>query len=1023
MRRMLGDAMPPHAPHGARDVSVLVAPGCNLGCAVCDCRTSAAPSDPSGVPFELERGGRSAEFRGEVAMQRLAPVIAEARKRGFRTIRVRTNGVAFRSPQAAAGLLDMGVDEVVLFFPADRPGVFDAITRVRGAQAAALAGARGLAASGLPLILEVPVLDRSVQDLRKTIDLVAQAASTLRAVRMYSPAALVSPDGKVPRQLAPPRWDDIKPQLLCAIDRARELGLSVGLSDRDGVPLCALTTASPDGRESVPRGVFTDRGKRRVARGPTSQIGPGCRDCRAAQQCPGTTELYLALHGQSGLTPIRHARLGGLSSRAGAEWGEARRQAARDNPVAVLRPTVHCNQDCLFCSANETSNNLADDPDKMVRRIARLARGNVRWVSFSGGEPTLVPQLVDFVAVARQAGIPRVELVTNAVKLDTPERVQALLDAGLTDLFVSLHAHDEQLSSTLTRKDGDHARTVRAVRLFAEMSNVHLSVNHVLSVYNFRTIGRFVDWLHDEFGTRVRLSIAYVTPQYKALERLSELVPRYADAMPPLHKALGRARELGLEVVVGSRQGVPPCQLGEFVSFSDVLKVCHGAAVEDSFQKCKSPRCASCRFDLICSGVWKSYADMYGTGELVPVDGPRITVAQAEGFQMARDHDPGARRAGEAAFLQEGGVPAQAAAVGAGRLAEGALRVQRSPGAEALRVAIAGTGQRAVVLAAGLQRTGDFQAVGLVSPHAVEKDLPALTARMDRARSLEELCSMQHLDAVLVASSTESHAGLARACLARGLPCLVEKPLAASVDEAEALAGQGGERIGVIQQLRYAAGLQELAAELRLSGGPAALARVMVRRFAPKGSRDSLPAWSRDSLFQLLIHHGDVAAFLLDGGQLGVSRASWHGESPPERVRIDARSSLFPSLPVQIDLWFAAPSEGIWVEAKLQSGNLLQWTRRQHAEQLRVVGPAGERCRVPAHGGDLELLLAAWARSLRNGAPPPVSARDGVCAMRFANEAIAALEHAAIPFARSSEPKHGSSRKVPAYPSDVGTWS
>ena len=44
-------------------------------------------------------------------------------------------------------------------------------------------------------------------------------------------------------------------------------------------------------------------------------------------------------------------------------WSDEQRQAARKVDLLVLRPTVNCNQDCTFCSANETSGNVWSDHD------------------------------------------------------------------------------------------------------------------------------------------------------------------------------------------------------------------------------------------------------------------------------------------------------------------------------------------------------------------------------------------------------------------------------------------------------------------------------------------------------------------------------------------------------------------------------------------------------------------------------------------------------------------------------------
>jgi hypothetical protein len=53
----------------------------------------------------------------------------------------------------------------------------------------------------------------------------------------------------------------------------------------------------------------------------------------------------------------------------------------------------------------------------------------------------------------------------------------------------------------------------------------------------------------------------------------------------------------------------------------------------------------------------------------------------------------------------------------------------------------------------------------------------------------------------------------------------------------------------------------------------------------------------------------------------------------------------------------------------------------------------------------LERLLLRFGKTIGDKSSPIVSATDGVLAMRFAAEAVAALEVSGAPFERSAEPK------------------
>lgn len=966
----------------SRTADVWIESGCNLACAVCDCR-QAAGNTPESLERTLAHGGARLEIRGEAAVARsLADTIARARAAGWARIAVRTNGTGFGTAERARGLRDAGVDEVVFFLSSERATVHDAIARVRGAHAAALRGARALAAAGLTMVLELPVLSPKLQDLVATLELAAEATGAKR-LRLYSPTALWEGAGPPARELLPPRWSEVRGAVHRALDRAEQLGIAVAIGERDGIPLCGVL------EEQEVRAVLPERDQRPLVRGRSSRLGARCAECASRTACPGVTELYLSTHGDSGLepraTPARD--LVRRKIRPDSVWDDRRRASAKGASLAVIRPTVDCNQDCWFCSANETSRNVERDASRMARRIVRLARTGATHLSFSGGEPTLSRHLLDHVALAKAAGFQSIEIVTNATLLDREEKVDAYARAGLTSLFVSLHGHDEATSRAATRKVGDHAKTTRALQLFAERTNVLIRLNHVVSARNYRSLVRFVEWVAERFGTRVSISFAYLTPQYKALERLGEVLPTYTEAMPYLRKALARAAELRIECVVGARQGVPPCQLGEFAVFSDLTYLSSNSISEDAPQKVKAPACSTCRFDDLCTGVWRPYAELNGLAELVPFEGPKIGWRDDVGSALGVLSLPASH---EIAVAPE---PAP----------RRSLDVLMDEPRARLRVALVGTGSRAMRIARAAGEAG-LVVVGVASPHAHDKELPELTADTPRAASLEALLREATVEAVIVASSTRDHAASARTALSHGLPVLVEKPVAADGADARALVEEGGVRLGVAHQMRMAGGFQEL---LRESKGFAGRLDLRVRHRVSERSPDSLHTWSRGQLFESMIHLLDLVV-AVQGTEVTIERARGIGTSRPDSIELSGHG---PHGRFSVVSEPRAAEDSLEVEVILGPRRVL-WSRRAGGDEVTVTDAQGARSRSAGRGSDLVRLLSTWAASIRDGAAPPVTGPEGEAAMRLAGEVLRLLEAADVAFDRANAPRHASSREL-----------
>ena len=121
-----------------------------------------------------------------------------------------------------------------------------------------------------------------------------------------------------------------------------------------------------------------------------------------------------------------------------------RRQAAAFIPAVLdFSVTDYCQADCDFCGFARSK--MRGQPRRFADSAAFeaalpiLARRGIRYLNFQGGEPLLHPQILAMVAATRKAGL-KPSLITNGWKL--PERADALAEAGLQNLLVSIDSAD-----------------------------------------------------------------------------------------------------------------------------------------------------------------------------------------------------------------------------------------------------------------------------------------------------------------------------------------------------------------------------------------------------------------------------------------------------------------------------------------------------------------------------------------------------------------------------------------------------
>src|SRR5204863_6604495 len=91
--------------------------------------------------------------------------------------------------------------------------------------------------------------------------------------------------------------------------------------------------------------------------------------------------------------------------------------------LGIIEVNSACDMDCPLCFAEAgpgfsfTLEEVEDILDHLIK-----TEGNPQVVQFSGGEPTVHPQIVAMMRMAQQRGIPNVMLNTNGKRIAKDDR-------------------------------------------------------------------------------------------------------------------------------------------------------------------------------------------------------------------------------------------------------------------------------------------------------------------------------------------------------------------------------------------------------------------------------------------------------------------------------------------------------------------------------------------------------------------------------------------------------------------------
>ncbi len=292
---------------------------------------------------------------------------------------------------------------------------------------------------------------------------------------------------------------------------------------------------------------------------------------------------------------------------------------------------------------------------------------------------------------------------------------------------------------------------------------------------------------------------------------------------------------------------------------------------------------------------------------------------------------------------------------------------------------------RAVVI--GLGRMGmhhvracmDVSDVNLVAVFDQDTDLARTVAAETGAQPIDQLDALvHHADLAVIAAPTLFHADCALPLLKSGVSCLVEKPIAATDDEARAMIesatiGQASLGIGHVERFNPAISALVQAIENDLKDG-AKITSLSARRINLKADR----TYDTDAVLDLMIHDLDLFNTLKLGTVVTIDT-----EQDATDDQVTARLILASGVVASFDVSRVATEQdrGLVVETTLSSLHV-DFTEKT---VTRLVN--GSAAPLPVEIQDpLRAQLKSFAATCQGQASIVATGEDGLAALELAND-------------------------------------
>lgn len=148
--------------------------------------------------------------------------------------------------------------------------------------------------------------------------------------------------------------------------------------------------------------------------------------------------------------------------------------------------TYQCQNDCPHCYVGRPRDFPELSTEDWKRIIDRCWEHGIPHITFTGGEPTLRPDLAELIRYAEQVGLVT-GIQTNGRRLRDRDYLGELLVAGLDHVQITLESHDPAIHDQMVGAAGAWAETVEGIKATVS-ADVYMMTNSTLTTLNAPTI-------------------------------------------------------------------------------------------------------------------------------------------------------------------------------------------------------------------------------------------------------------------------------------------------------------------------------------------------------------------------------------------------------------------------------------------------------------------------------------------------------------------------------------------------------
>lgn len=291
-----------------------------------------------------------------------------------------------------------------------------------------------------------------------------------------------------------------------------------------------------------------------------------------------------------------------------------------------LKVGFSCNNLCLFCVQGDKRRKFGDKTtEQLVASLKEAARRGLESVVFTGGEPTIRPDLPLLVATAKKLGFSQIQIQSNGRMFSYPDFCAKLIRAGATEFSPALHGSRAEIHDEVVCSPGSFKQVVEGIKNLKRLNQFVLT-NTVITSKNYKDLPNIAKLLAELKVNQFQFAFVHILGS--AEKNKKWLIPKKSEIMPYVKEGLDIGIGAGVRVMT---EAIPYCFMEDYENYIAEKNIPNATVFDANFEigdftryrqtegKVKAKKCEKCRYFKICEGPWKEYPELFGWSEFKPV--------------------------------------------------------------------------------------------------------------------------------------------------------------------------------------------------------------------------------------------------------------------------------------------------------------------------------------------------------------------------------------------------------------------